>query len=159
MVRRYARARKGKRALGTQPCKRGKNVTIIGAIALKGLVAALTFEGGTTGLAFLTFVTEVLVPNLWKGACVIMDNFCSHKVSGIAEAIHQAGAKLIYLPPYSPDYSPIEQCWSKVKAYLRRRCARTYQALDEAITEACATISTQDIQGWFTHCGHCIASN
>jgi transposase len=102
-----------------RPQNRGKNQTIIGALTLDGIIAALTFEGGTNGLAFQTFVQQVLVLNLWTGACVVMDNFSSHKVDGIEQAIEQVGAKLVYLPSYSPDFNPIEQFWSKVKAVLR----------------------------------------
>ncbi len=105
MTRLYARALKGKRAHGSRPDKRGKNVTIIGAIALRGIVAAMSFKGGNDKNAFLTYINQVLVPNLWKGACVVMDNFSSHKVAGIKEAIESVGAHLIYLSPYSPDFS------------------------------------------------------
>lgn len=155
MARLYARAFQGQRAYSTRPQHRGKNQTMIGAIAAKGIIAALTFEGGTDGLAFRTFVQQVLVPNLWKGACVVMDNFSSHKVEGIAEAITNVGASLVYLPPYSPDFNPIEQCWSKVKSILRTLAPRTQAALDEAISKAFAQVSLQDIQHWFTHCCYC----
>jgi len=135
MTRLYARALKGKRAHGARPDKRGKNVTVIGAIALRGIVGAMTFKGGTDKIAFQTYIEQVLVPNLWKGACVVMDNFSSHKVAGIQEAIEAVGAHLVYLSPYSPDFSPIENCWSKMKEFLRSIAARTYEDLDKAITE------------------------
>ena len=159
MTRSHARALKGKRAHGSGPDKRGKNVTIIGAIALKGIVGAMTFKGGNDKNAFETYVNQVLVPNLWKGACVVMDNFSSHKVTGIKEAIESVGAHLIYLSPYSPDFSPIENFWSKIKEFLRSEETRTYSDLDKAITEAFETVSLIDILGWFQHCGYCIASN
>lgn len=152
MSRRYARSLKGTRAYGDRPDGRGKNVTMIGGVSLQGFVAGLTFQGGTDSLAFQTYVTEVLVPNLWKGACVVMDNFSSHKVAGIKEAIEAAGARLVYLPPYSPDFNPIENCWSKVKEYLRSIAARTYETLDQAITEAFNAVTIKDMTGWFTHC-------
>ena len=94
-------------------------MTLIGAMALRGLVGEITFPGATDGLAFKTYVTQVLVPNLWTGACVVMDNLSAHKVTGIREAIEAVGATLVYLSPYSPDFSPIENCWSKVKEFLR----------------------------------------
>jgi hypothetical protein len=100
MTRLYARALIGKRAHASRPDKRGKNVTMIGALSLKGMIAAMTFKGGNDQLAFKTYVNEILVPNLWPGACVVMDNFSSHKVTGIKEAIESAGAHLIYLSPY-----------------------------------------------------------
>lgn len=154
MTRLYARALKGKRAKGKRPDKRGKNVTLVGAIALRGMVGAMTFPGGTDRFAFQTYVEQVLVPSLWEGACVVMDNLSSHKVAGIREAIEGAGAKLIYLSPYSPDFSPIEHCWSKIKEFLRATAARTYEALDEAIAAALNTLTPQDILGWFNHCGY-----
>lgn len=98
-------------------------------------------------------------PSLWKRACVVMDNFSSHKVTGIQEAIEAVGTKLVYLPPYSPDFNPIENCWSKVKEFLRSIAFRTYQELDQAITDALATVTTKDMIGWFTHCCYYIASN
>ena len=159
MTRLHARALKGKRAHGSRPDKRGKNVTIIGAIALRGIVGAMSFKGGNDRNAFETYINKVLVPNLWKGACVVMDNFSSHKVSGIKEAIESVGATLIYLPPYSPDFSPIENCWSKIKEFLRSQATRTYSDLDKALTNAFETISSSDIIGWFKHCGYCISLN
>jgi transposase len=81
-----------------------------------------------------------------------MDPFSSHKVAGIQEALEAVGARLVYLPPYSPDFNPIEQCWSKVKEYLRSQAARTYEALDQAITAAFKAVTTKDLIGGFTHC-------
>lgn len=109
--------------------------------------------------AFETYVTQVLVPSLWKGACVVMDNLAAHKVASIRQSIEAAGARLVYLSPYSPDFNPIENCWSKVKELLRSRAARTYAQLDQAITDALTAVTTQDISGWFTHCCYCIAPN
>ncbi|MDJ0800938.1 MAG: IS630 family transposase [Calothrix sp. MO_167.B12] len=159
MTRLHARSLKGQRAHGSRPDKRGKNVTIIGAIALRGIVGAMSFKGGNDRNAFETYVNKVLVPNLWKGACVVMDNFSSHKVVGIKEAIESVGAHLIYLSPYSPDFSPIENFWSKIKEFLRSQSTRIYSDLDKAITEAFETVSLSDIFGWFQHCGYCISSN
>lgn len=158
MSRLFGRSLKGTRAYGTRPSHRGKNVTMIGGISLKGFLAALTFQGGTDTLAFQTYVTEVLVPQLWEGACVVMDNFSSHKVKGIREAIEAVGARLVYLPPYSPDFNPIENAWSKVKECLRSTEARTYEDLDQAITEALERITPQDLIGYFTHCCYYVAT-
>ena len=159
MTRLYARALKGKRAHGSRPDKRGKNVTIIGAIALRGIVGAMSFKGGNDKNAFETYISQILVPNLWEGACVVMDNFSSHKVAGIKQAIESVGAHLIYLSPYSPDFSPIENFCSKVKEFLRSQATRTYSDLDTAITQAFKSINLSDIIGWFKHCGYCIATN
>lgn len=159
MARLYARALQGHRAYSTRPQNRGKNQTLIGAMAKRGVIAALTFEGGTDAVAFQTFVEQVLVPNLWKGACVVMDNFSSHKVASIAPAIEAVGAKLVYLPPYSPDFNPIEQLWSKVKGILRSIAPRTKAALDEAISSALAQVTLKDIHHWLIHCCYCTSSN
>ncbi len=152
MTRRYARSSKGSRAYDDAPYQRGNNLTLIGAMALRGLVGEMTLPGATDGLAFKTYVTQVLVPNLWPGACVVMDNLPAHKVVGIREAIVAVGATVVYLSPYSPDFSPIENCWSKVKEFLHARAARTYAELDQAITDALAAVTIKDIKGLFTHC-------
>lgn len=159
MTKHYARAPKGKRAHGYRPHKRGENLTMVGALALKGIVGAMTFFGGTDQHAFVTYVEQVLVPHLWAGACVVMDNLPAHKVASIRQLIEAVGARLVYLSPYSPEFSPIENCWSKVKHYLRSCAARTYQALDCAITEAFDCVTQKDIAGWFHHCGYCIVGN
>jgi transposase len=159
MTRRYARAPKGTRAYNDAPYQRGSNLTLIGAMALRGLVGEMTLPGATDALAFKTYVKQVLVPNLWAGACVVMDNLPAHKVTGIREAIEAVGATVIYLSPYSPDFSPIENCWSKVKEFLRARAARTYAQLDSAIADALAAVTTKDIIGWFTHCCCYISPN
>ncbi len=99
MTRRYARSVRGSRAYNHTPYGRGQNVTLIGAMALRGLVGEITFPGATDALAFKTYVTQVLVPNLWNGACVVMDNLPAHKVNGIREAIESVGATVIYLSP------------------------------------------------------------
>lgn len=152
MTRGYGRAKKGKRAYSKCPYNRGKNVTLIGAIASSGLLASFTFEGWTNKDAFLTYVKEVLVPQLWTGACVVMDNLPAHKVASVREAIASVGARVVFLSPYSPDFNPIENCWSKIKEFLRAKEAHTYTELDQAITEAINLVSDQDLTGWFTHC-------
>jgi len=159
MTRRYARALRGKRAYNDAPYQRGNNLTLIGAMALRGLVGEMTLPGAADGLAFKIYVKQVLAPNLWPGACVVMDNLPAHKVAGIREAIVAVGATLVYLSPYSPDFSPIENCWSKVKEFLRARAARTYAELDQAITDALAAVTTKDIISWFAHCCCYTSSN
>jgi transposase len=96
----------------------------------------------------------VLCPTLRRGDIVVMDNLGAHKVSGVQEAIERRGAKLIYLPPYSPDLSPIEKCWSKIKQVLRSIGARTRKALETAIKQAIGTITESDALAWFAHCGY-----
>ena len=155
LVRLFARSKKGKRAHGSRPHKRGKNVSIIGAIGLNGLVSQYSILGAVDGLTFEAFIACKLVPKLWAGAYVLMDNCSIHKGEAIEELINQAGATLIYLPPYSPDFSPIENCWSKIKTILRTIGARNYANLGKAIQDAFAQVSLVDILGWFTHCCYC----
>lgn len=154
MARLYARAPKGERAPASAPVNKGKNVTVLGALSLEGIVEAMTIEGSTDGQVFATFIGDVLVPALRPGQTVIMDNLSAHKVEGIQDAIEARGARLEYLPSYSPDLSPIEPCWSKLKAILRAKAARTRDSLDHALTEALGMITAQDARGWFAHCGY-----
>jgi transposase len=154
MTRLYGRAPRGARAVGSVPKNYGSNVTIIGALGVSGLEALMTVEGATDGEVFRVYVNRVLCPGLHQGDIVVMDNLGAHKVSGIREAIESRGARLIYLPPYSPDLSPIERCWSKIKTALRAAGARTRRALDRAIARALYTINESDALAWFAHCGY-----
>jgi transposase len=114
----------------------------------------MAVEGATDAAVFRAYVARVLVPTLRPGDVVVMDNLDAHKVSGIRSMIVAAGARLVYLPPYSPDYSPIEACWSKLKTWLRGRKARTREALDAALSKLVCKISNRDARGWFAHCGY-----
>lgn len=159
MTRLFARAPRGKRALGSTPRNYGKNITMIGAMSLSGLVAVMTIDMATDGDIFKAYLEQVLVPALRPGQVVVMDNLSAHKVAGVRSLIESAGARLEYLPAYSPDLNPIEQCWSKLKALLRKAAARSYEALDRAISEAIKAITASDAQGWFRHCGYMLTSN
>jgi transposase len=154
LIRLFAWALQGRRAYGEQP-KRGKNVSVVAGLSLSGIVASAVILGAFDGLSFEAFVATRLVPNLWPGACVVMDNCSIHKNDAMREWIEAAGARLVYLPPYSPDFSPIETFWSKVKSILRTLGARTYQALSEALETAFKNISEADIKSWFSHCCYC----
>jgi transposase len=156
MTRRYGRARRGMRVHDSVLKNFGRNVTILGALSCTGLDAVMSVEGATDTAVFRAYVEQVLVPTLVAGDIVVMDNLSAHKVSGIREAIEVAGAALLYLPPYSPDYSPIENCWSKLKANLRKTKARTRQALDDALKQAIKSITATDAKGWFKHCGYAL---
>ena len=158
LIRLYARALRGQRARGTRPHKRGKNVSMIAAIAFQGIVASVNLVGAADGLTFEAFVIQKLVPLLWKGACVVWDNSTIHKGGESEKAIRKAGARLINLPPYSPDFNPIENFWSKVKNTLRSLGARTYSALDDAIANAFSQVCLKDLHAWFTHCCYCTSS-
>jgi transposase len=131
---------------------------VLGALGHQGPVAALHAEGATDGELFRLFVDQALVPALWPGAVVVLDNLSVHKTVGVREAIEAAGARLVYLPPYSPDLNPLEFAWSKLKAYLRKAAARTTKALHHALREGLAAISRSDAQAYFTHCGYCGSS-
>jgi len=154
LARLYGRAPRGERACGSVPVNYGANLTIIGALGSAGVEALMTVEGATDGEVFLIYVKRVLVPTLHAGDIVIMDNLGAHKVAGIREAIEACGATLLYLPPYSPDLSPIERCWSKLKTALRTVGARTRRTLSRALTHALATITEADAMAWFAHCGY-----
>ena len=158
MARRFARALQGQRAYGSCPLNYGPNVSVAGAVRLDGVVAAMVLDGAFDGEAFLAFTTSILAPALQPGDVVVMDNLASHKVKGVITAIEAVGARVMYLPPYSPDFNPIEMCWSKVKAYLRAQAARTSKALDDAIARGLDLVTLSDLRGWFQHCGYGISA-
>lgn len=153
MVRRYGWA-KTTRLYGRKPAQRGRHVTLIGALRRTGLIAAMTIDGAADGDVFLTFVKEVLVPKLTSGDVVVLDNVSTHKVKGVVEAIEAAGARVLYLPPYSPELNPIEECWSKVKGLLRAAAARTMSSLEDAVRRALGAVTAVNAQGWFRHSGY-----
>ncbi|NEP44649.1 MAG: IS630 family transposase [Okeania sp. SIO2H7] len=119
IAQRYARSQRGERALGTAPYPHGNMITLIGAIKFDGVVTTMTVEDGTNSNVFRTFVEEMLVPQLWEGACVVADNLRAHYAPGVKEAIESVGAKLIYLSPYSPDFNPIEHWWSQSYCFFK----------------------------------------
>jgi transposase len=154
LTRWYGRAPRGERALGSVPVNYGANLTMIGAVGVAGLEAVRTVAGATEGAVFLTYVEQVVGPTLHAGDMVVMDNLKAHKVAGIKDAIEARGAQLLSLPPYSPDLSPSEQCWSKLKTVLRAIGARTRRALERALTHALSTLTVSDAVAWFAHCGY-----
>jgi transposase len=114
----------------------------------------MRFDGGMTSDRFIGYVRHVLAPTLRAGQVVVADNLRAHHADGARAAIESRGARLLFLPPYSPDFNPIEHAFSKVKQFLRRAKARTEDALRSATRAAFATIATTDIQGWFSHAGY-----
>lgn len=156
MVSRYGRAPRGQRAYAQQPKGRGKNLSIVGAMSLKaGFLEGISFTGGLNGDVFLWFIETILCPVLWPHAVLVMDNLPAHKVDGVRQAIESVGARVVYLSPYSPDFNPIENLWSKLKAHLRAVEARTQEALHEAITQGLDLITLKDVRNWFTHGCYC----
>jgi transposase len=150
----YARAPKGERARGNVPRNRGKNTTLIAALTLEGMGAALILEGSANAITFELYVEQVLAKSLHGGQIVVMDNLQAHKSARVRMAIEAKGCQLLFLPGYWPDLSPIEEAESSLKTALRRAGARTREALEEALGQALLTITAQDAQGWFQHCGY-----
>ena len=151
MIRLYARAPRGQRAVGTRPQRRGQNVSMVEALTVTGPMAGLQVLGSIDGLTFEAYLIRRVIPNLWPGACLVLDNSPIHNTNeDIEAALEIAGARLIFLPPYSPDFSPIEPFWSKVKNCLNSPGARTYQALKNAIDLAYDQVTSNDVKNWFT---------
>ena len=154
MTRHYGRAEPGERVVENVPGKRGENVSTIGAIALSGWRTGLSVKGAIDSETFLFFVEELLVPTLNRGEIVFLDNCPIHKMDEVEEAIRACGAFAIFLPSYSPDLNPIENCWSKVKSILRKLKPRTFEELLDGLFKAFSCVSVQDVLGWFRHCGY-----
>ena len=147
MTRNYGRAPGGERVPEGTPNSHWHTLTMLAALTSKGLRAPMTIESPTDGDVFLAYLEQVLCPQLQPGQVVIMDNLAAHKVAGVRQLIEATGARLLYLPPYSPDFNPIEQAWSKIKHLLRSAKARTVEALEHAIAEALAAITAEN--AWY----------
>lgn len=149
----YGWAPRGERACSQAPRNRGPNTSLLAAMNTDGLVATMTVEGSTNKEVFLTYLEAVLCPVLRAGQVVIMDNLSVHKNEAVREKIEACGCRLVFLPAYSPDFSPIENAFSKLKGFLRKAKARTQEALEAAITAGLQTIHASDARAWFDHCG------
>jgi transposase len=150
----YGWAEKGQRALCSVPRNRGANTTLLASMSVEGMGPCLAVTGSTTAVVFEAYVERVLCPSLRSGQVVVMDNLAAHKTGRIKELIEQQGCKLLYLPPYSPDFNPIEEAFSKVKRVLRKAESRAREALVEAIGAAISAVTAQDARGFFEHCGY-----
>ncbi len=150
----YARAPKGERTRGSAPRSWGKNVSLVCAIDSGGVKPSMSVEGAVDGEAFEAYVEHFLAPKLGRGQIVVMDNLSVHKSKRVERLIEEAGATLLFLPPYSPDMNPIEEAFSKVKGILRKVAARTREALVEATGRALDAITLQDIRGFYADCGY-----
>lgn len=150
----YARSPRGTRAIGKVPRNYGSNLTLLASLSVQGMGEALILEGAADTRAFEIYIERLLAPSLQPGQTVVMDNLSTHHSARVRQAIEARGCRLLFLPSYSPDLSPIEPAFSKLKTCLRRIDARTQEALQEAIAQALETITAQDARGWFTHCGY-----
>jgi transposase len=154
MTRRYSRAPRGQRAYGTAPGSRGKNRTLITALTLAGIGPGLLLDEAIDRETFDGYIIHRLAPTLTPGQIVVVDNLQVHSSDRAREAIEARGAQLWYLPPYSPDYTPIEEAFSKMKTFLRTAAPRTLEDHSTAIWAALRTITPQDAAGWFAHAGY-----
>jgi transposase len=154
LTRLYARAPRGERAFGKAPRKWDENLTLIAAMSQEGMGQSMSVEGATDGASFEAYLKHFLLPTLKEGQVVVMDNLQVHKSTKVGKLIESVGASVLFLPPYSPDFSPIEEAFSKIKAILRSIEACTQEALVEAIGQALDAISQGDALGWFSHCGY-----
>jgi transposase len=154
LTRLYGRAPRGQRVREFVPDGRWKSWTLMGTLGYQGDTTAFTYEGGTDVMAMLAFVQAILGPQLRPRHIVVLDRLSSHLDPGVVAAIEKTGAAVWHLPPYSHDFNPIEQMWSKIKAYLRKVKARDPESLFAAIAEALDTVTAADAVNWFRHCGY-----
>ena len=154
MTRRYGRAKRGHRLVAAVPHGHWKTTTFVGALRCDGLIAPLAIDGAINGERFLAYVTDILVPTLNSGDIVIMDNLRVHKMAGVREAIEAVGAKLLFIPPYSPDLNPIELAFSKLKALLRAKAIRTVEALWKALADIGRNFTPEQCANYFRHNGY-----
>ena len=159
LVRTYGRSVQGERCVAAAPAGHWKTMTAVAAIRLDGLTASATLPHAMDGELFLVYVEQALLAALNPGDVVVMDNLPGHRLPKVRTLIESVGAKLLYLPPYSPDFNPIEMIWSKVKRLLRTAAARTVDALHQAFGHAMDAVTPTDILGCFHHCGYATTSD
>ena len=154
LLRRYGWAPADERATGRAPRNHRKPTTLVCALTPDGLGPALTLPGALDSEAFHVYVRDLLCPRLRPGQIVLLDNLSAHKADAVRELIAARGCTLLYLPPYSPDFSPIELAFAKLKAFLRQIAARTQEALDDALRQAVDLISPMEARQFIRHCGY-----
>jgi transposase len=154
MTRRRGRAGRGQRVIASVPHAHWKTTTFVGALRAGGFVAPTVIDGPMNGAAFRAYVEQQLAPTLRPGDVVIMDNLAAHKAAGVREAIEAVGARLEYLPPYSPDLNPIELAFAKLKTLLRAVGERSVEALEATIGASLARFTPQECCAYFRHCGY-----
>ena len=154
MTRLYGRAPSNERVEEYVPDVRFERTSVMGALGLSGIIAPLTYKGTLNGEFFGVYVKESLAPAMNEGDTLMLDNLSSHKVKDALKPLYDKGINVIFLPPYSHDFNPIEQAWSKIKAYLRKVKARTFDELFSAMSSALDLITREDILGWIRNCGY-----
>jgi transposase len=150
----YAWSRRGERAFASVPRNWGKNITLLASLSLRGMGPCLAVEGSTTSEVFEAYLEHVLAPTLQPGQVVVMDNLTAHKGSRVRELIEGRGCELLYLPPYSPDFNPIEEAFAKLKALLCKAEARSREMLIEAMGWALEALTVRDARSFFEHRGY-----
>jgi transposase len=154
MTRLYGRAPSNERVNDYVPDVRFERTSLMGAMGLSGIIAPLTYKGTLNGEFFSVYVKECLAPAMKTGDTLMLDNLSSHKVAYALKPLYDKGINVVFLPPYSHDFNPIEQAWSKIKAYLRKIKARTFDELFSAMGVALDSVTNEDILGWVRHCGY-----
>lgn len=159
LLRRYGRSPRGTRLHDHTPCGHWETHTVVAGVRLEGLTAAAVFDGPIDSVTFLAYVEQVLVPTLRRGDVVVLDNLAVHKQPDIRTAIEAAGAQLRFLPPYSPDFNPIEQAFAKLKAFLRAARPRTFDHVCELITAALGLFTPAECANYMRHSGYRVATS
>lgn len=159
MTRLRGRAPRGQRVSESVPRNYGQQTSLIGTLSLSGVEAVMTLEGAVDTAAFDAYLVQVLRPTIESGDVLVLDNLTAHHASRIEEVAAKCGASVIWLSPYSPDFSPIEMMWSKIKTAMRSAKARTYEELERAFKAALSLITESDCLGWFSHCGYQVTPN
>ena len=155
LTRTHARSQQGTRAYHLNPFYRGAKVTVIGAISIEKVVAVMTMDDSMNAKAFEVFIERFLVPQLWVGAVVVMDNLPAHKLASVEPMIKAVGASILNLSPYSPDFNPIELWWSQLKSFLRMFTPKTTKMVDKIISVAIDLMNPEHLKNWFTKCCYC----
>lgn len=154
MARLYGRAKRGERCRAPVPHGHWKTTTLVAGLTVEGIVAPMVLDGAMDGEMFKAYVAQILVPILRPGDIVVWDNLPAHRVGGVTDILEKAGARLLKLPPYSPDFNPIENAFSQIKAHLKKAAARTKDALDQAIADAIDVVKPQHARNYFNSCGY-----
>jgi transposase len=154
MTRLYGRSARGQRCVAAIPHGHWKTITFVGGLTLGGIIAPMMLDGAMNGAAFVAWIEQMLAPALTPGNIVIMDNLPAHKPAAVRMAIEARGAALRFLPPYSPDFNPIEMAYSKFKAFLKKAAARTVDDLQDAIATALLMFTAEDCHNYFKDAGY-----